>query len=560
MSQLLFELVLRSAERTPGAPSLTFKSRTLTYDALASAIGGFAGGLMRLGLARADRVAVYLPKQPETVIAMFGAARAGCAFVPVNPLLKAEQVGYILRDCNVRALVTSSERAAAIAPALRSCPDVQHLVLVSGPQPGAAAAASTADESSPRSSHLASYSWDELISQRSPIPGHRVIDSDIVSIFYTSGSTGKPKGVVLSHRNMVTGAHSVAEYLGNVPSDRVLAVLPFSFDYGFSQLSTAFHAGASVVPMDYLLPRDVVGQVAAEGITGLAGVPPLWSQLADLEWPAAARDSLRYITNSGGTMPIAVLRKLRASLPRTQPFLMYGLTEAFRSTYLPPAEVDRRPDSMGKAIPNVEVLVVRPDGTRCAPNEPGELVHRGPLVSLGYWNDPQKTAERFKPAPDQSPALVLGEIAVWSGDTVRMDEEGFLYFVARRDEMIKTSGYRVSPTEVEEVLFATGLVADAVAVGAPHAALGQAIAVVATAAPGTVADSERLLNACRRELPRYMVPQHIEWRESIPRNPNGKYDRPRLAAELRGLFEDSAGSKGSSELEPDTAAGRRATP
>lgn len=539
MSQLLFELVLRSAERAPGAPSVTFKTRTLSYDELAAGIEQFAHGLMRLGLARADRLAVYLPKQPETVIAMFGAARSGCAFVPVNPLLKAEQVGYILRDCNVRALVTSPERAAVIAPTLRNCPDLRHLVLVSGSQATPAGVVNIADQASSPRSPQQSCSWNELLSGGAPVAGHRVIDSDIVSIFYTSGSTGKPKGVVLSHRNMVTGAHSVAQYLGNVPADRLLAVLPFSFDYGFSQLSTAFHAGASVVLMDYLLPRDVIGQVASEGVTGLAGVPPLWSQLADLEWSAAARESLRYITNSGGAMPVAVLRKLRASLPRTQPFLMYGLTEAFRSTYLPPSEVDRRPESMGKAIPNVEVIVARPDGTPCAPNEPGELVHRGPLVSLGYWNDPQKTAERFKPAPSQNRALALPEIAVWSGDTVRMDEDGFLYFVGRRDEMIKTSGYRVSPTEIEEVLFATALVADAAAVGVPHPTLGQAIAVVAVAAPGTVAagdTTERLLAACLRELPRYMVPHHVEWRESIPRNPNGKYDRPRLAAELKELF------------------------
>lgn len=533
MSQLLFELVLRAAEHSPGALSLTFKQRTLDYGELAAGIERFAAGLVHLKLARADRVAVYLPKQPETVISMFGAARAGCAFVPVNPLLKAEQVGYILRDCNVRVLVTSPERALAIAPALRACPELRHLVLVSGTSGGSAGSVlGDLPDCSP-------CSWDDLLDQGTRGAVHRVIDSDIVSIFYTSGSTGKPKGVVLSHRNMVTGAHSVAQYLGNVPSDRLLAVLPFSFDYGFSQLSTAFHTGASVVLMDYLLPRDVISQVAGARITGLAGVPPLWSQLADLEWPAAARESLRYITNSGGAMPVAVLRKLRASLPTTQPFLMYGLTEAFRSTYLPPSEVDRRPESMGKAIPNVEVLVVRPDGTPCAPNEPGELVHRGPLVSLGYWNDPQKTAERFKPAPNQDPALVMTEMAVWSGDTVRMDEEGFLYFVGRRDEMIKTSGYRVSPTEVEEVIFATGLVADAAAVGVPHPTLGQAIAIVAAAAPGSAAaaeTTERLLAACRRDLPRYMVPHHVEWRESIPRNPNGKYDRPRLVAELKELF------------------------
>lgn len=540
MSQLLFELVLRSAERSPDAPSLAVKDSALTYDGLAASVDRFARGLIDLGLERADRIAVYLPKQLETVIAMFGSARAGCVFVPVNPLLKAEQVGYILRDCGVRVLVTSRERASAIAPALNGSPELRHVVLVPAGGPVAAGGIGSVISQAP-----AIHTWESLLSAPGSKALYRVIDSDVVSIFYTSGSTGRPKGVVLSHRNMVTGAHSVAQYLGNTPADRLLAVLPFSFDYGFSQLSTAFHVGSSVVLIDYLLPRDVISQVAAAGITGLAGVPPLWSQLADLEWPESARESLRYITNSGGAMPLAVLRKLRASLPRTQPFLMYGLTEAFRSTYLPPTEVDRRPESMGKAIPNVEVLVVRPDGTPCGPNEPGELIHRGPLVSLGYWNDPQKTAERFKPVPNQNPALVLSEMAVWSGDTVRMDEEGFLYFVGRRDEMIKTSGYRVSPTEVEEVVFATGLVADAAAVGVPHPTLGQAIAIVAAAAPGTTGEAaatERLLSACRRELPRYMVPHHVEWRESIPRNPNGKYDRPRLASELKKLFTtESAG-------------------
>jgi acyl-coenzyme A synthetase/AMP-(fatty) acid ligase len=211
---------------------------------------------------------------------------------------------------------------------------------------------------------------------------------------------------------------------------------------------------------------------------------------------------------------------------------MYGLTEAFRSTYLPPEEVDRRPDSIGKAIPNAEILVVRPDGTPCAADEPGELIHRGSLVALGYWNDPAKTAERFKPLPGQNGALVLTEFAVWSGDTVRRDSDGFLYFIGRRDEMIKTSGYRVSPSEVEEALLATGLVNEAVAVGVPHAVLGQSIVVVATPAEGRGQDTVALLNECRTRLPNFMVPSRIEWRESLPRNPNGKYDRAKLAAEL----------------------------
>ncbi|HYM43361.1 MAG TPA: acyl-CoA ligase (AMP-forming), exosortase A system-associated [Steroidobacteraceae bacterium] len=526
MSQLLFELALHSAERAPATPSLSYKDRVLDYAALATGIENCARGLVRIGLKRLDRVGVYLPKQPETVIAMFAAARAGCVFVPINPLLKAAQVAYILRDCNVRVLITSPERAAAVGASLGECDDLATIVMVGASQPP--------DCGLP--SRLDCITWDAMLGSGTGMTGHRVIDTDVVSIFYTSGSTGKPKGVVLSHRNMVAGAESVAQYLGNVADDRLLAVLPFSFDYGFSQLSTAFHAGASVILMDYLLPRDVIALAARERATALAGVPPLWSQLADLEWPAEARASLRYITNSGGAMPLAVLRKLRAALPNTQPFLMYGLTEAFRSTFLPPAELDRRPDSIGKAIPNAEILVVRPDGTLCGPDEPGELVHRGALVSLGYWNDPVKTAERFKPVPSHNPALVLEELAVWSGDTVRADEEGFLYFVGRRDEMIKTSGYRVSPTEVEEVVFATGLVADAAAVGVPHPRLGQGIVVVATPAPNQEANADRLLAACREQLPQFMVPLSIEWREALPRNANGKYDRPRLAAELRELF------------------------
>jgi acyl-CoA ligase (AMP-forming) (exosortase A-associated) len=363
----------------------------------------------------------------------------------------------------------------------------------------------------------------------------------MAAILYTSGSTGKPKGVVLSHRNMVAGAKSVAQYLENRPEDRILAALPLSFDAGFSQLTTAFHVGASVALINYLVPRDVVEAIQRHRITGLTAVPPLWIQLASLKWPDAARHSLRYIANTGGRMPRATLDALRALLPQTLVFLMYGLTESFRSTYLPPSELDRRPDSIGKAIPNAEVLVVREDGSLCDANEPGELVHRGALVSLGYWNDPVKTAERFKPAPGQAPGLVMPEIAVWSGDNVRRDEAGFLYFISRRDEMIKTSGYRVSPTEVEEVLYATGLVGEAAALGIAHPVLGQAIVVVAIDRAGGELDTQALLGLCRERLPAFMVPARIiERKASLPRNPNGKIDRKLLAQEFEGLFEAAA--------------------
>jgi acyl-CoA ligase (AMP-forming) (exosortase A-associated) len=442
----------------------------------------------------------------------------------VNPVLKAEQVGHILRDCNVRVLVTSAPRAKDLEAELAVCPDLRHVVWCgTGSVP-------------PVPPHVAVHEWSAWLAGAPARAPHRVIDADMTSIFYTSGSTGKPKGVVLSHLNMVTGAESVSSYLENVRDDRLLAVLPFSFDYGFSQLSTAFNVGASVVLLDHLFAKDVVATAARERVTGLAGVPPLWIQLAELEWPREAQDSIRYVTNSGGAMTRPTLDRLRAALPKTKPFLMYGLTEAFRSTYLPPEEVDRRPDSMGKAIPNAEILVVRPDGTLCDADEPGELVHRGSLVALGYWNDPVMTAERYKPVPGQDPGLVIPEVAVWSGDTVRRDADGFLYFVGRRDEMIKTSGYRVSPTEIEESLYRSGLLREVVALGIPHPSLGQAVVIVAVAAPGRDPDTAALLDDCRKRLPTYMVPAHVAWRDALPKNANGKFDRALLTREFRNLF------------------------
>lgn len=276
----------------------------------------------------------------------------------------------------------------------------------------------------------------------------------MAAILYTSGSTGKPKGVVLSHRNLVTGAESVASYLNNTADDRLLTVLPFSFDYGRSQLTTAFSRGASVALIDYL----------------------------------------------------------------------------------PPSELDARPDSIGKAIPNAEIMVVREDGTECAANEPGELVHRGTLVTLGYWNDPAKTAERFRPSPAQSRELPIPEIAVWSGDEVMHDEDGYLYFIGRRDEMIKTSGYRVSPTEVEDVLYGLNTMREAVALGLPHPILGQAILALVVVDYGT--DEEAILSHCQRELPNFMVPQAIRIVAELPRNQNGKIDRKRLAQTYQPLFSE----------------------
>jgi len=525
-STLLHELIAVSAQRTPQARALTYGSTRLTYAELHAQVDQFASGLMALGVARGERVAIYLEKRFETVIASFGAPSAGAVFVPVNPILKPEQVGFVLRDCNVRVLVTSPERLATLREVLAQCPDLRCVVVTAGNS------ATGSDDALP----LPVLPWAELLASP-PSPGHRVIDTDMVAILYTSGSTGKPKGVVLSHRNMVAGAKSVASYLDNTAQDTLLAALPLSFDAGFSQLTTAFHAGARVVLLNYLLPRDVLKALEREKVTGLTAVPPLYIQLSQLQWPEAINTHLRYFANTGGRMPRETLGHLRQRVPTALPFLMYGLTEAFRSTYLPPDEVDRRPDSIGKAIPNAEILVLHDDGTPCAPDEPGELVHRGALVGLGYWNDAEKTAERYKllapDAPGRQPGLQLPEYAVFSGDTVRMDSEGFLYFIGRRDEMMKTSGYRVSPTEVEEILYATQLVGECIAFGVEHETLGNAIHVIATLADTAGARGLKDLQAeCRNRMPAYMVPAHIELIPGpLPRNPNGKIDRKLLATE-----------------------------
>jgi acyl-CoA ligase (AMP-forming) (exosortase A-associated) len=530
MRTRLHHLLARSAAARPGAPALTHQGVTLTYAELWDAVSGAAALLAGLGLRRADRVAVYLDKRPETVAAIVGTSLAGGVVVPVNPLLKARQVAHVLADCDVRVLVTTRERLDVLTGELDGCKALEHVVLVGGdlgtspgtpsgrpaltpwPAPGAA----------PASARAAAGAGTADLG----------VDTDTAAILYTSGSTGRPKGVVLSHRNLLVGAESVSHYLGNTADDVILAALPLSFDAGLSQLTTAFSVGAHVVLHNYLLPADVVRLCARHRVTGLTCVPPLWIQLAGTDWPTEATANLRYFANTGGRMPRATLQRLRELFPAARPYLMYGLTEAFRSTYLDPAEVDRRPDSIGRAIPNAEILVVRPDGTECAPGEPGELVHRGPLVALGYWNDADRTAERFRPAPGRDPGITTPETAVWSGDLVVRDAEGFLSFVGRTDEMIKTSGYRVSPTEVEEAAYDTGLVRDAVAVGVPDERLGQRIVLVATPT-GPELDGADLLARLRRALPLYMVPSRVDVRAELPRSPNGKFDRPALRAEVQ---------------------------
>ena len=366
--------------------------------------------------------------------------------------------------------------------------------------------------------------WAEAERLGGALPASKADPADLAAILYTSGSTGRPKGVMLSHANMWLGAVSVAHYLKLERDDVTLAVLPLSFDYGQNQLLSTWYAGGSVVPLDYLLPRDVVKACARHKVTTLAAVPPLWVQLVEQDWPTEAIASMRRLTNSGGALTTDLVRALRAMFPESRLFPMYGLTEAFRSTYLDPVLVDSHPTSMGKAIPFAEILVINDAGQRAAPGEEGELVHCGPLVAQGYWQDPARTAERFRPAPACS---VYGGMAVWSGDRVLRDEAGLHYFVGRRDAMIKCAGNRISPQEIEEAALATGLASEAVALGVDDERLGQAIHLVVRGA----GDEAALRAALRRDLPNFMQPQVIRFVAAMPLNPNGKIDRTALALE-----------------------------
>jgi acyl-CoA ligase (AMP-forming) (exosortase A-associated) len=520
----LHDLVSEMAVWQPDTPALTFGDTTMTYAQLWRCVERVARGLVLAGVARGERVAVYAEKRIETVVSIFAVSAAGGVVVPVNPLLRARQVQHVLDDCSVRALITTADRFQTLDPELRrGCGSLQTVVLFDPGPDG------VADDD-----RFGLRAWAELGADDLdvPLPAGGYVDSDIGAILYTSGSTGRPKGVVLSHRNMIVGAESVSQYLGVSSADRILAALPLSFDAGLSQLTTSFATGAHVVLVNYLLPKDIVRLCAEHRITGLTGVPPFWIQVAEQEWPDEAAVSMRFFANTGGRMPRITLKRLQTIFPGAAPYLMYGLTEAFRSTYLDPAEVERRPDSIGKAIPNAEIMVVRGDGGLCDPGEEGELVHRGPLVCMGYWNDPERTAERFRPAPGRPGELCLPEIAVWSGDIVVRDEEGFLYFVGRRDEMIKTSGYRVSPSEVEEVAYEAGSVKDAVAVGVDDERLGQHIVLIVSLRDGCTLEESAMLSQMRAKLPLFMVPKRVLIRPDLPRSANGKFDRALLRVKV----------------------------
>ncbi len=486
------------------ASALVLRGEVLNHDELRLRVDRLAGWLareVRETTGKGARVASWAAKGELTCLLPLAAARAGLVHVPINPLLKRAQAAHILADSGAVMLIGTAARLASL-------------------QDGDASAGCAVLEEA----DALAASYDAALEH-----GPSSADpADLAAILYTSGSTGRPKGVMLSHANLWLGAVSVAHYLKMQADDVTLAVLPLSFDYGQSQLLSTWVSGGCVVPLDFLFPRDVAKACAKHAVTALAAVPPLWVQLTEIEWPAEASAPLRRLTNSGGALTTDLVGDLTAIFPQADLYPMYGLTEAFRSTYLDPSLVAEHPTSMGTAIPFAEILVVRDDGTVAGAGEEGELVHCGPLVAQGYWQDAARTAERFKPAPQGSQ---YGGTAVWSGDRVKRSADGLLHFVGRRDAMIKSAGNRISPQEIEEAALATGLAAEAVALGVPDERLGHAVHLVVRGASDE-AEQASLSKLLRGELPNFMQPQMIHWRDAMPLNPNGKIDRTALYREL----------------------------
>lgn len=494
--------------------------RQASYAEVAAEAGRVAGWLTAAGIGPGDRVIVHLRKGIDEVTAMFGAWMIGAVVVNVNHQWTAAQMAYVAGDCRATAtiLATSALKGLATDP----LPETVRHLLVRGRAAGLPSGATL---------------WDDLPTgeavEHVPDPGA------LAAIIYTSGSTGSPKGVMLSHRNIRIGAISVSDYLGLAEDDRLLSVLPYSFDAGLNQLTDAFLLGATVIHQPVSMPSEVIRMAVEHGATTIAGVPPLWNQVVRfLADSGTAMPALRRVTNTGGKIPPNILELMPKVFPGVDIYLMYGLTEAFRSTYLLPSKFAQKMGSIGRGIPNAQIFVVKHGEGLAGPGEQGELVHGGPLVSMGYWERPELTSEKIRVLPELL-AHLGDDPVVCSGDLVRVDEDGDLWFVSRMDDMIKTQGFRLSPTEVEDILCQSGIVTDVVAFGVEDDDAGQVVHVAACMIGDD--DVSALLSHCRRSMAHYMVPRHIyAWPGAMPRTASGKLDRPNIIAAAKATHRKEA--------------------
>jgi len=507
----------RAAATAPGKEALVAGERRMTYAELDAAASALAARLHALGVERGDRVAILLPNSIEAAIAIYGALRAGAAFVPLNPTIKADKLAYVLSDCEATAIVTDDQLAALAEEASGHAPSVRHTLR----------AEQATDARGARSCPAASVSWPGGARSRpAPTTTAGPINVDLAAIVYTSGSTGRPKGVTLTHANMMFAAGSIVSYLGMHVHDRVLCVVPLSFDYGLYQLLMCVRVGATLVlEKGFAFPGRVLELLEREEITGLPGVPTIFQVLASAGAGAVAHDlpELRFLTNTAAALAPTTIEAIRAAFPQARLYSMYGLTECKRVSYLPPEQLDARPESVGIPIPGTEAWIEDDAGNRLPQGGVGELVVRGAHVMQGYWNDPAATAERLRPG------RWPWERELMTGDLFRQDDEGYLSFVGRRDDILKSRGEKVAPKEVEAVLHQADGVRMAAVVGAPDRMLGQAIVAYVVPHDGAQLQAAVLRRHCAQHLEDYMVPSRVELREQLPTTPNGKIDRRALA-------------------------------
>jgi acyl-CoA ligase (AMP-forming) (exosortase A-associated) len=516
----LHDLLHNSLERDPNKPAVVDGDAEYSYEDLERESASLGAALVDAGVEKGDRVGVLVEKSWEAIVSMLAASRVGAAYVNINPLFKAPQVEYLAQDCDIRVTIGDTSKLEELQP------KTFQTAFYRGEKPESAAAKSYVDVA-------------EALKGEGPREDRKVSEADLGTILYTSGSTGMPKGVATSQRNVVVGAQIVSAYLENVPEDRILSALPLNFDAGMSQFTTSLRAGATLYLLRSRLPGDLLKALRRHEITGVTGVPPLWALL--IRGSKSLRENplthLRYLANTGGRIPQANLDELRNLMEPagTKIFLMYGLTEAFRSTYLDPKEIHRsspeQGNCIGKAIPNTEIMVITKEGKEAAPGEPGELVHRGPTVAMGYWGNEEATKKAYRPNPLAPPELLDVERVVYSGDTVTRDEEGYLYFLGREDAMIKNQGYRLSPEEVENLLIASGLVNEACAFGVENPAVGQdVIAAISLRDGGGDGAVDKVREYAIQNGPPYMIPKEIIVRDELPKTGSGKIDRKGISS------------------------------
>ena len=512
---LLGDFLNRSAERFPQKKAVINLGRSIDYQTLYSSACRLSNGLLSRGMSRQSRVAVYLENSIESVISIFGILKAGGVFLVINPQVKSKKLSYILRDCSVWALITDSVGAQQIIDAQVSSPELKLMLVCDYErecrQESFSAEQGEGIETVMFQSFLNSFSDQE--------PPRSCIDIDLASLMYTSGSTGDPKGVMLTHQNMVTAARSITQYLKNRPEDIILNYLPLSFDYGLYQvLMSVLFGGTVILERAFVYPYQAIRRILDEKVTGFPIVPAMAAlllQLRDLENYDFSH--VRYLSNTGQALPPMHIDGLKKAFKNAGIYSMYGLTECKRVSYLPPSELSRRPLSVGKAIPNTEVWLIDDAGNRIIePWTVGELVIRGAHVMKGYWGKEEETAAGLKPG------TYPGERVLLSGDYFKMDEEGFLYFVSRKDDMIKSGGERISPREIEDVLYEIDGVSEVAVTGVPDEILGFAVKAFVVLKEGVDLTVEQKMDFCRQNLEHSRIPKEIEFRDSLPKSSSGK--------------------------------------